>query len=323
MTTIYVDVLICLNLFVHFFLMLSVAKINRLPLARWRNLLASFALAIASLVVLLPPMAWYAELLYRVVVAGIGVWLGFGFGNIRLFLRNTATFFAVSFAYAGLMIGCWHLFRPNGLVLHNGVVYYNISPLWLVVLTLVAYFVMRLVRKNFRKESGFEPYATVHLTFENRTVSMLSKVDTGFGLQDIYEHHPVMLLSQEGAKQLFGEKIPQYRLLPYQTVKGSGLVASTVLHDITVCYAGCSATLKALTVAVGDEKFHCEFKGLIGYDWLERLEWTNEMAGGVISKTKTVVEKRAYRLHQRPGYLAAAVESRKGNGVDGTAERRG
>ncbi len=57
MTTIYIDVLVCLNFIVNYFLLLATGKFLSRPCKRWRMLLGAFLGGLYSLYILLPEIA--------------------------------------------------------------------------------------------------------------------------------------------------------------------------------------------------------------------------------------------------------------------------
>ncbi len=322
MITVYVDVLVGLNWFVNFFLLLGVSKIGKVPLKFWRNLLASFVLAVSSLTIFLPPLSAFWEGLLRIAFAGLGVVIAFGFRSVKVFLKNTGMLFAAAFAYGGIMLGLWYVFHPENLVIHNGVTYFNISPIALIGFTLLSYGILWLLRKNFGKEPTFTPYVTLHIQKENRTVTLQAKVDTGFTLEDIYTNNPLVLFSPK-ISQTLGLATPQnFRLLPYETVNGAGMLQSVSVEGVIACYQGMQVPFPKVCGVLGENDFHGSFDALVGYDFIERMRQEHEVSskslanhfGGALPKTN--------RLHQRFSNLAAPLKTGRRKAVDGTAERR-
>lgn len=321
MITVYVDVLVGLNWFVNFFLLLGVSKIGKTPLKFWRNLLASFVLAVSSLTIFLPPLSALWEGVLRIAFAGLGVVIAFGFRSVGVFLKNTGMLFAAAFAYGGIMLGLWYVFHPENLVIHNGVTYFNISPIALIVFTLISYGVLWFLRKNFGKEPTFEPFVTLHIQKENKTVTLQAKVDTGFTLEDIYTNSPLVLFSPKISQCLGLTSSEAFRLLPYETVNGAGLLPSVTVEGVTACYGKIQVTFPKICGALGEQDFHSSFDALVGYDFIERMEREYEVSSKTLANATGSVCQKKNRLHQRFGNLAAAPKTGRGKAVDGTAER--
>ena len=105
---VYVDVLVGVNLIVNYFLLLASAKFLTLPFHRGRLVAASALGALYSLVILLPAWNPFLSLLIKLIMAASIILAAFGWHGVKAFLRQTAAFYIVSFAFAGLMIAVWY-----------------------------------------------------------------------------------------------------------------------------------------------------------------------------------------------------------------------
>ena len=144
---VYIDVLIFVNMFVNFFILRLSAVLCREKPRAWRILLASFVGALFSLYILLPMGDLFTQSAVKLVTGAVVVTLAFPFAGIKAFLRRVAVFFAASLLYAGFMLAVWYLLKPGGMAVNNGVVYFNVSPLLLITVTLVTYAVLTLLRR--------------------------------------------------------------------------------------------------------------------------------------------------------------------------------
>jgi stage II sporulation protein GA (sporulation sigma-E factor processing peptidase) len=220
----------------------------------------------------LPEFPVFLSFLLRLGLAITGIFLAYGFSGKRVFFQLVGAFFTASFVFCGVVYGIFAIFHPQKLTIHNGVVYYDLSPLILVITTLIAYGILLLAKNSLKKEKNFCPYAILHLQQNGQTLSVQVKVDTGFTLTDLYGDHPLVLLSPAVAKKL-QNKDTKIRLLPFETVNGSGVLPSFLCQRVTAKYEDKTATFSQVVVAVAKENIHNEFQGLIGLDFLERMEW--------------------------------------------------
>ena len=97
MQTIYIDVLIVLNIYVNFFLLRITAGITHSPLRTWRCTAASVYGSLFSLTILLPFLGNTVSLIIKLAVAVTIVAFAFGIRCPRRLLINTAAFFAANF----------------------------------------------------------------------------------------------------------------------------------------------------------------------------------------------------------------------------------
>ena len=133
MVTVYADVLVGMNLYVTWFLLLASERLAGVRSSALRRGLAALCGGLASLLIFLPelpfPLLFFGKLL---LAAGI-VWIAGGYGGWRRFCKEMIFFFAANFLFAGAMIALWLAFSPPRLVIRNGAVYYHISALTLAV----------------------------------------------------------------------------------------------------------------------------------------------------------------------------------------------
>ena len=127
--TVYADILIILELAVNYFLLALTAALLRLESSIPRQLAAALVGALSSLTIFLPEFSELLLVAIQLLVALIMACVAFSARRLKRVLRNTAVLFAVSCGYAGGMMAIWTLLHPSGMVVHNSVVSFNISPL--------------------------------------------------------------------------------------------------------------------------------------------------------------------------------------------------
>lgn len=93
MNTIYIDVLLAVNFYVNYFLILGTSKITHLPLSVRRGILSALAGSLFSLLILLPPLMPILTLAIRCISAVVMVFIAFPFKSFRYFLSSVCCFF--------------------------------------------------------------------------------------------------------------------------------------------------------------------------------------------------------------------------------------
>ncbi len=241
MVTIYADVLIALNLYVTWFLLLAAERMAGCPCPGWRRGLAALAGGVASLMIFLPELPFPVLFGEKLVLAAIITWIAGGFGGWRRFYKRMGFFFGANFLFAGCMIALWLLAAPPRLTIRNGAVYYHVPALTLGVSTILAYGAVRLLTffRDRRVPGELLYRAELHLCGK-RTVCTVF-LDTGNRLRDpgglpvVLCQREVLdgmlpagvleaLKSPETAAHLEGAWRSRLRLLPSQSVGGSRLL---------------------------------------------------------------------------------------------------
>ena len=263
MPTIYIDLLLLLNGFADCLLLSAVAAVRHLPHKRWRLLLGGAVGAIFSLVILLPALPTAVLALCDMLAAAGMVWCAFPFRGWRDTFKSVGLLFLLSAGFSGLSFLLWTFVAPAGFFVFNGVVYYDVSPVFLLLCTLVCYGISRLYEHLHSR--AVKPARTLSLIAEHRgqTVPFSAFHDTGFSLCDGFSGSPVILIDRTVAAPLlpadFGAAASGFRLVPCHTVTGDGLlyafrpdrlVCSSKQGDIPL-----SGTLLALSDTLKNEPY--------------------------------------------------------------------
>ncbi len=234
--TVYADVLLVINLFVNYALLLCSSIIMKNSASRLRVLLGASIGAFYGLVIFLPEIPKIFELILRLAVTGLIVIGTFGFKNLRYFLRCFFTFFAVSFAFGGIMLVLWVTVAPVGMVYNNGAVYFDIDLAVLAVSTVISFAVVSLISHFTSRRAPKESMALVKVVRDNKTVSATALIDTGNSLCETFSGYPVAL-GEYGTFQkllptsvtdfLDGKEIEpsaDFRVVTHKTVSGTGIL---------------------------------------------------------------------------------------------------
>lgn len=238
---IYIDVLICVNLVINYFLILATSKFLYLRLKRLRLILGEVLGAVYSLYILLPDYPVFVSLIVRLFMATTIMGAVFGFKNFKILAKSVAYFFVVSFLFSGIMFGMWYVFRPKGMAINNGVVYFNISPLLLIASSLVAYTVIEVTNRILEKKENKNLVCSVLVKVGERQVDFMAKVDTCNSLREPFSNLPVIVASEEVLKPVLPQDFQSFikenemqnfeskkdfkiRFIPFQTVSGEGLL---------------------------------------------------------------------------------------------------
>ena len=235
---IYIDVLICVNLVINYFLILATSKFLYLKLKRLRLILGEVLGAVYSLYILLPDYSVFVSLIIRLFMAVTIMGAVFGFKNFKILAKSVAYFFVVSFLFSGIMFGMWYVFRPKGMAINNGVVYFNISPLLLIASSLVAYTVIEVTNRVLEKKENKNLICSVLVKVGERQVNFMAKVDTCNSLREPFSNLPVIVASEEVLRPVLPQNFQaiikenevqnlenfKIRFIPFQTVSGEGLL---------------------------------------------------------------------------------------------------
>ncbi len=249
--TVYVDVLVAVNLFITYFLLRTVAGFLTLPVRRGRMAAASAAGGLCSLLILLPELPAALSVAVKLLMSAGIVALAFGYGGVRRLIRDAAAFFGASFAFAGLMLAVWYFFAPQGLVIRNSIVYFNVSPLLLIALTVACYFALSAIGRVTGRRMPRELRCRMVVGCGGRSCSCTAKVDTGNTLREPFSNDPVAVVFEPAVRKVVpppGSR--NLRLVPFDSVAGSGVLRAFRPDRLTLFCAGNTIRVPRAYIAV-------------------------------------------------------------------------
>lgn len=204
---IYIDVLVAINIFVTWLLLACSVFFSAVQVGRWRLLLASLAGGAGSLLIFLPPAPWWLLAAEKLLLSALIVFVGFGFGKWRRFLRCFAAFFGVSFAFAGVMLALWLTLKPGGMLYQNGAVYFDVSLLAFVIFACACYAIVRGLAALLRRRHPGANLCRATIQVPGRSVTLPALYDSGNKLADGFTGAPVAVAEYAALQSFLPEEL--------------------------------------------------------------------------------------------------------------------
>ncbi|MGN0687882.1 MAG: sigma-E processing peptidase SpoIIGA [Oscillospiraceae bacterium] len=233
--TIYIDVLLIINLYINYFLVRGTAVLLHRELSTWRCLAAAAVGAVFSLSVLFPEMPFLLSSVIKLLCAAAIVLTAFGRQQPGEYLIAMLCFSVISFTYAGAMLALWICAAPNGMYYCNGVAYFDTPIIAVTIITILAYIAARLIRYYLDRKNLSATTARVMITVGSKSVELTGAADTGNGLYDPFSGKPVVICRAESINEIMPEKVKLYlygdiskldsiKLIPCSTISGETLI---------------------------------------------------------------------------------------------------
>ena len=222
----------------------------------WRLVLGSAVGGLFSLYIFLPQVNFLLQTAVHILMCAAICFATFKINEIKDFLRCVSTLFAVNFAYSGAMIAVWLLFKPNGMVINNSIVYFNISPIFLIAFSVlgdfIAMFLKRFLAKTFPQNTKCE--ATVYCG--NKSLSLCGIADTGNSLKDVFGISQIFITEKDIVDLLLfdEERNTRYRAVPCDTVAGSEILDGYRIEKAEILYNKRKFVFKNPILAVSKSK---------------------------------------------------------------------
>ena len=297
---IYADVLVALNLFVNYFLLLAAKKMLRYE-ARTQNIvLSSLVGGLYSLTVYLQGVPKLLQILMNISVLTLMTVICFRPKSFKLFLKELLCFIGVNTAFAGIMLAVWLFFTPEGMFYNNSIVYFDIDIKLLVISTLACYLILRLIFMFAKRSAPEDKVISVTLIKNGRAVSVNALLDTGNTLKDAFTGNEVAVADEAVIRNLLGFSLDTYisrekaglynserlniRLIPVTTVSSEALLPAVKVDEIIL--NNTNTAVKNLLVAQSKSKIkNGEYQLIL----------SSEIVNEVENNVKRTTEKTAFK----------------------------
>lgn len=241
---IYLDVLIILNMFVDYFLLLSCSLLLKINVKKKRLILGAVVGSFFSLFILFPDLNFFLNLFFKAIGGFILVFITFGYKRKQLFFKTVAIFFAENIIFAGVMFFVWIFFSPSGMLWKNGVTYITISSFVLIFGSLVAYIVTSIINFFISNRVDSKNMFLIEFEFNKKKVCLNALYDSGNCLTEPFSQKPVCVCEYEKLIEIFPLELIEFfdnffknvtdiknlewgkkiKLIPCDTISGSSIL---------------------------------------------------------------------------------------------------
>ena len=225
---IYVDLILLLNFFLDFILLMGVNLSLKRNFSILRVMLSSFVGSL-SVLLLFFNLNSISLFLIKVLISIIMVILAFNFKDIKYTLNNLLYLYLFSILLGGFLyfINDLIAYKNIGLIFfHNG---FSINILLIILFAPLTIF---LYIRNIRKQKyELSKYYEVTITFLNgKTKRLTGFIDTGNNLYDPYKKRPIIVIN----KEILDGYNPKYLLVPCITVNKESLIKCFKVKKIVI-----------------------------------------------------------------------------------------
>lgn len=238
MKSIYVDVLIVLNWYINYFVLLATAKMTHTSIKRKQLVISGLVGAFSSLIILLPPMHYIVNVLVKFVLSVGLVLIAFGKHGLKTTLKLSLYFCVISFTFAGMVVALNGILHSEVLSTNNSYVYANFSLTFLVISTTMCYGILCVVRHLVDSHTGASGEWSLNVTYQGKSVIIKGLADTGNALTDSFSGKPVVVCSKDSLREILNPDDPTslrgFRLIPFSTIGNGGLVISFIPDSVTI-----------------------------------------------------------------------------------------
>lgn len=207
------------------------------------------------------------------------VLIAYKWQDFRQFGRRMLTVCAVTFGFGGTMFALWLTVSPRGMYYRNGIIYFNISPEFIIIVTVLCYTIITIAGKICLRLERLSKHYDATVSNDGKEVKLRLMCDTGNCLTEPFSGYPVIVVNRKSVFKILPEHFADYsaadkakpgaaapknfRVIPYSTLSGSGFMTAfrpnkIEINDKDNCYA-----LEFCYIAVADNFEDEEYDGII------------------------------------------------------------
>lgn len=258
MQTIYIDVLLCVNLVINYLLLSAVGFYTHTKISVGRLLLGATVGALCSLSILLPKLSFLPDTALKLAVGTVTVAAAYGIKPLKSFMRLFAVFLTATFFFCGIIIALWYIFTPKNLIIKNSVIYLNISPISLIVYSLICYILFKVIYTLAGRLDTKDTVCILTVKQGFNAVRVKALIDTGSSLKEPFSQSPVIVMPKTIAASItpkeieeyecvttlhYREKVNNIRFVPFTAVGCSGILPCFLADEILINDYPCDKTV--------------------------------------------------------------------------------
>lgn len=227
----YVDILVILNTLVNYFILLAIRKITHSYTKRWRIALGAFVGGLSSLLLFLEHLNIIMTLL-KILSGVLMIAVTFEIKSIKQFVKKLFFLFAITFLFGGVTYAIYIFFDKDILIYSNGIIYFDVDMTFLVICSVISYFVITLITKYTDKKSSKNKEYYITIENNGKGVSCTGLMDTGNNLREPFSDYPVIIVDKSIFNQLYTSETT--RIIPVSTVNGESIIKAFKPQNVII-----------------------------------------------------------------------------------------
>lgn len=260
MQTIYIDTLLCVNLFIDYVIICTIKMILHINAKGYRLLLAALFGAFTALLVTVPIKSIFISAIIKITTTIGVVLIAYGKGSLRKFTIRLLMYLGISMILSSFVVMLNLLWKPTGVFIYNNELYFDVSPTVLIISTAIIYLAVNLYQRITATQNLKCRIYKVTFTTSKNHYSIETALDTGCNLIEPFSGMPVILTEKELLQDLDIPK-EKLRIIPYHTAAGSDIVygfkPKTIDIDGKILNTGCY-------IGICNNKINGEVRSIMG-----------------------------------------------------------
>lgn len=193
--TIYIDIVLIENLIMNYIILYATGIVLKRKIKKIRLILASLLGAIYSLIAYISTFEIYANMLLKIILSIMIVYIAFNAPNIKQIGKDLLLFYLVSFVFGGAAYAFIYIIRPQDILMKNGL-FLGTYPLKTIIIgAIFAYVIVitafKIVKSKFLAKDMF---CKVKIKLNEKEIETNAMIDTGNLLKEPISNTPVIVV---------------------------------------------------------------------------------------------------------------------------------
>jgi len=270
---IYVDTLIFTNVVIDYLLLCITSMIVKKNYNIIRLIISSLIGGVSSLYILVDSKSIIVDIIFKIIVGALMILVLCG--NKKGLLLSYSVFLGISFLLNGCVIFLYNLVSPNVFYSDNFINYFNISPVLLIVLTSIIYFIIKIIQRIFIRKTAVST-ANLSIQVGKLKLTYRALVDSGNTLSDPFGNSQIFVLSCDEFSNISlvldeFELSRRNRLIPVKTVSSKCVLKAIRCDKAEILAQSKRYVFDNPIIASSIEPIENDCKAIIPANLLERI----------------------------------------------------
>ena len=266
--SVYVDVLLVFNFYIDYVLLYICGKLCRVKSKTSKLITASLFGAISSLYILLPLNSQLCGFVYSAIISMLLSLIAYGKQNL---FKNSLVLYTLNCLFNGICLLVWSLTKDNRFIINNNIVYFNLSPLTLIISTVIIYFAIASFRRYFRFNTS-QNSCKVIIEYGICSITINCLIDSGNLLKDNITDKPIIIVNKESCYSLLNitnfdidsfYSLRGFRIIPIKSINSDSVLITFKPDKIIVCINKKQFEIDGY-IAISENDITNGYKGIIG-----------------------------------------------------------
>lgn len=217
---IYIDVLIFINIIINYVILSVVQKYLCLKTSQIRLIFGALTGALFTLTIFLDTTGFFINILIKVLCTFFMCFIAFMKTDFYTLFKSISATFIFTIIFTSITILYCEIFKPRNVAIYNDIIYINIKPVTLIILSIIFYSLFLIAHKIFEHNS-MNSLVSLQILIDDSVYSCIGKIDTGNNVVEPFSGYPVIVTEKS---VLSGYKIKKPRIIPYKVLGNEGFL---------------------------------------------------------------------------------------------------